>query len=127
MTAKDNYYKEKMSRLRRERKEHNKCTRCGKPLENGICQPCRDYAAKYNFSKKLTREPKPRKLKSWDVTNSKLDHAMNNSNIKTKDLAFALNVSPRTVQRWRYEGSEPIKSRQRDINDYLGQEIYELD
>lgn len=128
---------ETMRNLREKRKKNNLCTRCGKKVEdkeNSICSKCREYLKYY----KKHKEPPIKELKVVnlspvnEIKNQKLISAMRrkskkeNTEINTKKLADEISSSQRSVQRWIFEGEEPSKKFSIKINDYFGEEIFEI-
>lgn len=118
-----------MKKLRRKRKEKGLCTRCGGERENKeyvLCQDCRDYLKEYKVN--YTPPPKEqviiRKLKKWDVTNRKLYNTLIAEGISIPELAEAVNVTPRSVDRWIFENAEPRPGHKEKVNVFLKEEIY---
>lgn len=128
---------ETMKKLRKKRRKSNQCTRCGKKVEDkgkNICSDCRKYLRYY----KRHNEPPAKKLKVVnrspvnEIKSKKLLDAMKrkskkkNIKINTKQLASEIGSSQRSVQRWLFQGENPSNKFKKKINNYFGEEIFEI-
>lgn len=128
---------ENMKKLREKRRKNNRCTRCGKKVEDKektICSKCREYLRYY----KKHNEPPIKELKLVnrspvnEVKNKKLLEAMKrkskkeNIKINTKKLANEIDSSQRSIQRWIFEGEKPSKKFKKKINNYFRKEIFKI-
>lgn len=121
-----------MKELRDKRREKGLCTRCGHESENDgyiLCQECRDYIKSWKEdSVKDYREDKEeviiRELRVWDIENETLYNTLIDKKIKISELAEMIDVTPRSVQRWVFEDTEPSVRNKKKINQVLGKKIY---
>lgn len=67
-----------------------------------------------------------RRLRTWDVENKILYGIMFSLNLKISDLAEIINVNPRTVQAWVFEGRTPNEKNREKLSKLLGYPEYIL-
>jgi len=67
-----------------------------------------------------------RRLREWNVENKILYGIMFSLNLKISDLAKIINVSPRTVQAWVFEGRNPNEENKESLSKLLGYPEYIL-
>lgn len=77
----------------------------------------REQARKYLG--KGIRKKRFRRLKKWKVVNRYLYGLMFTEDIKVSDMADFVGVTPRTVDRWIYEGSMPNEENVKKVCEVL--------
>ena len=73
-----------------------------------------------NEQKKKLHKKRFRKPYTWEIKNRIMMGIMYVEDIKVSKLAEEINVDPRSVQRWIYEGAMPSKENIKKIEKILG-------
>ncbi len=87
------------------------CTKCGRPMQG--CESCEFCYKKYPL----------RKLKRWQIGNERLYLAIEASKISIPELAQALDLKTRTVERWVFEGITPKRENADKVAKYFNQPV----
>jgi len=97
--------------IEEQRAKMGQCIKCGRTLQGR--ETCEHCFKKYPL----------RKLKRWQIGNERLYQAIEASKISIPELAQALNLKTRTVERWVFEGITPKRENADKVARYFNQSV----